>query len=311
MTNTTPDDPRTPLYDTTGGDPLAGRPAHAVDEPLITESYVPVPPTGGGSGSTPSGTGHDSGHDSGTGSDGGSGSDQAKAKAGAAKDEAKNVAGDAKQAAGETAGTAKEQAKNVAGEAAGQAKQLFGQASGQLRDQAGEQQQRVAQGLRTVGGELGDMADRSDSQGLAGEVVRNLSGRAHSVAGWLEGRDPGTLLDDVKQYAARKPGTFIAIAAVSGLFAGRVVKALTADAKSDHGHGTGTGTGNGTATTGTGTTDTATGGTAAPTGTTDSGTHHQGTTASGVGPVAGEYDVVETGTVPGLDDRSSRGGAAL
>lgn len=288
MTNTTPDDPRTPLYDTTGGDPLAGRPAHAVDEPLITESYVPVPPTGGaaGSGSTPSGSGH------------GSGSDQAKAKAGAAKDEAKNVAGDAKQAAGETAGTAKEQAKNVAGEAAGQAKQLFGQASGQLRDQAGEQQQRVAKGLRTVGGELGDMADRSDSQGIAGEVVRNLSGRAHSVAGWLEGRDPGTLLDDVKHYAARKPGTFIAIAAVSGLFAGRVVKALTAEAKSDHGHGTGT-------------TGTATGGTTAPTGTTASGTHHQGTTASGVGPVAGEYDVVETGTVPGFDDRSSRGGAAL
>ena len=292
MTNTTPDDPRTPLYDTTGGDPLAGRPAHAVDEPLITESYVPVPPTGGavGSGSVPSGTGHD----------GGSGSDQAKAKAGAAKDEAKNVADDAKQAAGETAGTAKEQAKNVAGEAAGQAKQLFGQASGQLRDQAGEQQQRVAQGLRTVGGELGDMADRSDSQGLAGEVVRNLSGRAHSVAGWLEGRDPGTLLDDVKQYAARKPGTFIAIAAVSGLFAGRVVKALTAEAKSDHEHGTGSAT-----------TGTATGGTAAPTGTTASGTHHQGTTASGVGPVAGEYDVVETGTVPGLDDRQPRGGAAL
>lgn len=275
MTDTTPNEPRTPLYDTTGGDPLAGRAAHAggADEPLITESYVPVPPTGGaaGSGSTASGSGS-------TGS----------GKADAAKGEAKAVAGDAKQAAGETAGTAKEQAKNVAGEATGQAKQLFGQATGELREQAGQQQQRVAEGLRTVGGELSDMAEKSDSSGLAGEVVRNLSGRAHSVAGWLEGRDAGSLLDDVKQYAARKPGTFIAIAAVSGLFGGRVVKALTAEAKSQH---------------------------ESTTGTTASGTHHQGTTAggtaAGVGPVAGEYDVVETGTVPGFDDRSTRGGAAL
>lgn len=279
MTDTTPNEPRTPLYDTTGGDPLAGRPVHAgADEPLITESYVPVPPTGGAAGS--------GSHASGSGSTG-------SGKAGAAKDEAKNVAGDAKQAAGEAAGTAKEQAANVASEATGQAKQLFGQATGELRDQAGQQQQRVAEGLRTVGGELSEMADKSDSSGLAGEVVRNLSGRAHSVAGWLEGRDPGSLLDDVKQYAARKPGTFIAIAAVSGLFAGRVVKSLTAEAKAQHESTSSTGT----------------------TGTAASGTHVQGTTtggtAAGVGPVAGEYDVVETGTVPGFDDRSTRGGAAL
>ncbi|GAB2984043.1 hypothetical protein [Frigoribacterium salinisoli] len=293
MTDTTPNAPRTPLYDTTGGDPLAGRPVHAggTDEPLITESYVPVPPTGGttGSGSTASGSG----------SSGSGKADAAKGKADAAKGEAKAVAGDAAQAAGETVGSAAEQAKAVAGEATGQAKQLFGQATGELRDQAGQQQQRVAEGLRTVGGELSDMAEKSDSSGLAGEVVRNLSGRAHSVAGWLEGRDPGSLLDDVKQYAARKPGTFIAIAAVSGLFAGRVVKSLTAEAKAQH-----------ESTTGTGTT-----GASASTGTSASGTHVQGTTAggsaAGVGPVAGEYDVVETGTVPGSDDRSTRGGAAL
>lgn len=295
MTDTTPNAPRTPLYDTTGGDPLAGRPVHAggADEPLITESYVPVPPTGSaaGSGSTAGGSG----------SSGSGKADAAKGKADAAKGEAKAVAGDAAQAAGETVGSATEQAKNVAGEATGQAKQLFGQATGELRDQAGQQQQRVAEGLRTVGGELSDMAEKSDSSGLASEVVRNLSGRAHSVAGWLEGRDAGSLLDDVKQYAARKPGTFIAIAAVSGLFAGRVVKSLTAEAKAQHESSTGTGTG--------------TTGTSGTTGTTASGTHTQGTTAggtaAGVGPVAGEYDVVETGTVPGFDDRSTRGGAAL
>ncbi|MBF4577558.1 hypothetical protein [Frondihabitans sp. VKM Ac-2883] len=63
--------------------------------------------------------------------------------------------------------------------------------------------------------------------------MRKLSGRAGSAASWLDGRDPGSLVDEVKQFAAQKPGTFIAIAAGAGLLAGRLTKALAADAKSD------------------------------------------------------------------------------
>ncbi|ROS58955.1 hypothetical protein EDF38_1795, partial [Frigoribacterium sp. PhB160] len=180
--------------------------------------------------------GHDhTGNDAGTGT---GAADTAKAKAGAAKDEAAGVADDAKSAASDVAGSAKEQVSKVASEAGGQAKQLFGQATGELKEQAGAQQEKAAAGLRQVGDQLGSMADSADS-GIAGELVRNLSGRAHGVAGWLEGRDPGSLLDDVKSYAARKPGTFIAIAAVSGLLAGRVVKSLTAEAGDEHAATTG------------------------------------------------------------------------
>ncbi|QNE43769.1 hypothetical protein F1C15_08100 [Frigoribacterium sp. NBH87] len=133
------------------------------------------------------------------------------------------------------------------------------------------------------------MADSSDT-GLAQDLVRNLSGRAHGVASWLEGRDPGTLLDDVKHYAARKPGTFIAIAAVSGLFAGRVVKALTAEAKSEHASDAGS-TGTGTAST-------------TPAGVT-SRTAPPAGDATITGPVAGEYDVVTEGDVPGFGTTTS------
>ena len=39
----------------------------------------------------------------------------------------------------------------------------------------------------------------------------------------------------MRQYAARRPGVFIALAAVSGVVAARLTKALVADAKSDTG----------------------------------------------------------------------------
>jgi uncharacterized protein YjbJ (UPF0337 family) len=211
-------DPSTPVYDTTSeGQPLRGAASghdHLRRDDAVTDlgdqvgAYADI--------TDPDATASDFsataapvveehlGHDhAGTGT---GAADTAKAKAGAAKDEAAGVADDAKSAASDVAGSAKEQASKVASEATGQAKQLFGQATGELKEQAGAQQEKAAAGLRQVGEQLGTMADSADS-GVAGELVRNLPGRAHGVAGWLEGRDPGSLLDDVKSYAARKPGT--------------------------------------------------------------------------------------------------------
>ncbi|MGL3200443.1 MULTISPECIES: hypothetical protein [Curtobacterium] len=175
--------------------------------------------TGAGSSSGGSGAGS-----SGSGS-GGSG------KADAAKGAAKDVAGDAKDKAADVAGTAKEQAGKVASEATDHAKQLYGQASATLKSQAADQQQRAASGLRDIGDQLGRMAENDDEQGIAAKVVRDLSHRAGSAAGYLEGRDPGSLLDEVKSFAAKRPGAFIAIAAGAGILAGRLTKALATEVK--------------------------------------------------------------------------------
>ena len=204
------------------------------------EQLPPAPTTG-----SPVGTGS-TGSDSGSAGSGG--------KADAAKGAAQDVAGDAKEKAANVAGTAKEQASNVASEVTDHAKQLFGQASDTLKEQAGDQQQRAASGLRSIGEQLGRMAENDDEQGVASKVVRDLSNRATSVAGYLEGRDPGSLVSEVKSFAAKRPGTFIAIAAGAGLLAGRLTKALATEVKHEKeadalGHDT-TGT---TGTTGTGT----------------------------------------------------------
>jgi cell division septum initiation protein DivIVA len=190
---------------------------------IPADEQLPAGSTPAGSLTATSGT---AGHD-----DSGSDSSGGKAKADAAKSAASDVAGDAKEKAANVAGTAKEQAANVASEVSDHARQLFGQASGTLKDQASDQQQRAAGGLRTIGDQLGKMAENDDEQGLAAKVVRDLSGRASSFASYLEGREPGTLVEDVKSFAARRPGAFIAIAAGAGILAGRLTKALTTEIK--------------------------------------------------------------------------------
>jgi len=169
----------------------------------------------------------------GAGADGSTGG-TSSGKADAAKGAAKDVAGDAKQAGAHVTGVAKEQAGKVASEATDHARQLYGQASASVKSQAGQQQERAASGLRTIGQQLSSMADNAEDNGIATKVVRDLSSRAHTVAGYLEDRDAGSLLSEIRSYAARKPGTFIALAAGAGILAGRLTKALTAEIKHEH-----------------------------------------------------------------------------
>ena len=149
-----------------------------------------------------------------------------------AREQAQNVASDAKDAAQDVVGVAKDEAKGVAAEAKGQAKDLISQTTAELKDQAATQQKRVASGLHSVADEFESMADGSVG-GVASELVRTLGDRAESVASWLDQRDPGSLLAEVKSFAARKPGTFIAIAAGVGIVAGRLTKSLAAAASDD------------------------------------------------------------------------------
>jgi hypothetical protein len=150
--------------------------------------------------------------------------------AGGAKEQASHLASEASQAGGHVAHVAGEQTKKVASEAGTQAKNLLHTVGDEVRSQASTQQSRVAQSLRSVGDELSQMAQNSDSSGAASKVVNTASDRVQSVAQWLEDREPGDLLDEVKSFARRRPGLFIGIAAGVGILAGRVTRAVT-----DHG----------------------------------------------------------------------------
>jgi hypothetical protein len=147
-----------------------------------------------------------------------------------AKDQAGQVADTAKQAGAQVAGTVKEQAGQVTAEAGKQAKQLLSQAQSEVTEQAAATQQRVSEGLHALADELTGMTKNSDQDGPATDLARQAAEKAHQAARWLADRDPGTLLDEVRSFARRKPGTYLAIALGAGVLAGRLTRGLTAPA---------------------------------------------------------------------------------
>ncbi len=151
-----------------------------------------------------------------------------------AKNEAATVGQSAKDAGGQVASTATDQAKNVAGETKRQAQDLIAQAHGQVKDQAGAQKEKATTGLRSLADELRSVADGNAPQnGMTSDLARQAADKAHEIASWIEARDAGTLLDEVRALARRKPGTFLLGAALAGVAAGRLTRGVVAANSSD------------------------------------------------------------------------------
>jgi hypothetical protein len=150
-----------------------------------------------------------------------------------AKEKAADVSQGAADAGKHVAGVAKDQAAGVASETTKQAKDLLAQTRGELQGQAATQQDRIAAGIRSLSSELGSMASNSDQSGTATDLVRQVSARAEDVAGWLEARDPGALVQEVSDFARRRPGAFLAIAVGAGLLAGRLTRGAVDAARDD------------------------------------------------------------------------------
>jgi hypothetical protein len=147
------------------------------------------------------------------------------------KEQATAVGQSAVQAGGDVVESAKDQAAHVASETSAQVRDLYGEARTQLAQQAGVQQERAVAGLRSLGDEVRAMADRGGESGPATQMARHASDTVHRAAQWLDEREPGHVLDDVKSYARNNPGTFLLGAAVLGVLAGRLTRNLAADPK--------------------------------------------------------------------------------
>jgi hypothetical protein len=156
----------------------------------------------------------------------------------AAKEEAADVARTAAGSAQNVAQTAKEEVANVASEAKHSAQDLMHQARSGLTSQAGTQQQKAAEGIRTISGQLQSMADAPEQQGIASDLIRQAADRTSSMATWLENREPGDLLGEVQRFARNRPGTFLLLAAGAGILAGRLTRGLTAGATQSSSTGT-------------------------------------------------------------------------
>ncbi len=153
--------------------------------------------------------------------------------AAAAKGEAQNVKDTTAQATQQVAGTAKEQAGQVAGDVKEQTQQLASQAKSQLSDQAMSQRDRASEGLRSLGGELRTMAESSEQSGLAAQLARQGADLAEQAADFLGQRQPSELVDEVRDFARRRPGGFLAGAALAGVVVGRLTRGAKSARDSD------------------------------------------------------------------------------
>lgn len=144
--------------------------------------------------------------------------EQAQATASTAADQGKHVAG-----------VAKEEAQSVASEAAGQARNLVNETLSQVNDQMSEQtrtqRDKVVGSLQTLGDDLEKMVSgEGGGSGLAETLAREVADRARTLSSQLEGREPGELLDEVRQFARQRPGVFLLGALAAGVIAGRVAR---------------------------------------------------------------------------------------
>lgn len=144
----------------------------------------------------------------------------------AAKEQATAVGQSAADAGQHVAGVAKDQVQNVAAEAGTQAKELLDQTRTELGSHAIAQQQRVATGLHALGDELHAMTHHDSDPGVATDLARQGATRSHDLASWLEDREPGDLLNELKGFARRRPAAFLGLAAGAGLLAGRLTRGV-------------------------------------------------------------------------------------
>jgi hypothetical protein len=142
-----------------------------------------------------------------------------------AKEQAKEAAGSAAEQTKHVAGVAQDEATRVASEASTQLRGLVQQATSQLEEQSSEQKTRLAETVRSFADDLESMQSGEQTSGLASQAVQQVTQQAKELASRLENREPRELLDDVRRFARRRPGTFLLGALAAGVITGRLTRA--------------------------------------------------------------------------------------
>lgn len=151
--------------------------------------------------------------------------DQAKDATRTAADEGRETARTAASEGKHVAGVAKDEAANVLEESKQQARNLLDEARTQVDEQSRTQRDRLVSTLRTFGDDVEKMSRGEQAPGgMAQDLARQLSERAKELGDRMDGREPAELLDEVRAFARRRPGTFLLGAVAAGMLAGRLTR---------------------------------------------------------------------------------------
>jgi len=141
----------------------------------------------------------------------------------------KQVAGQGKKAASVAAtqvkDTAAEQAQRVGSEAKAQVRNVVGEARDKLSEQARSQNDKLVGSIRQTADHLDEMrGDRPDSPATA--VVSRVADGGRQLADYLDRNGPEGVLQEVQDFARRRPGAFLVTALAAGFVVGRLGKSV-------------------------------------------------------------------------------------
>jgi hypothetical protein len=160
-----------------------------------------------------------------------------------AQEKAQEAASTAAEEGRHVADVAKEEVQNVAGEAAAQARNVVDetmtQVGSQLTDQTREQRDRLVGTLQTFSDDLEKLTNADEMPGLATDLVREVAQRTRTLGSALENREPQELLEEVRRFARRRPGTFLLGALAAGMVVGRLARGAKQGSSSGSAPGSG------------------------------------------------------------------------
>ncbi|MDQ6726883.1 MAG: hypothetical protein M3066_12060 [Actinomycetota bacterium] len=150
---------------------------------------------------------------------------QATRVKGTAVGQGKVVARTAGEDVRELGATVRDQADQVRGELAGQARELLSETRDQLQAQADVQTGRLAAALLQVGTQAVALAGgRPEEAGPLAQYAEQAAGWLDACAAEIEERGLEGIAADVTDFARRRPGVFLAGAAVVGFGVGRLIR---------------------------------------------------------------------------------------
>jgi len=131
---------------------------------------------------------------------------------------------------GEEAG---QQARQVAETARQEGRTVAAEIKGSVRAQVDTQRDRAAESLRSLGSGMREMAGDRDDR-LAG-VMTEVAQRVDDVSRWMKTHETAEMLRSVEDFARRRPGMFLAGAALLGIVAGRLTRGIAAGSPDGNG----------------------------------------------------------------------------
>ena len=151
-----------------------------------------------------------------------------------AREAAGTVTNEVTDRASELKDTAAEHVGAVASEAKDQARNVMDQTRSEVGRQLDEQGRRMGKAVRQASQQLHSMAGSSEP-GVVTDITRQLGDGLESVARTVEQNGVQGIADDLRSFARRQPGLFLAGAGIAGFLVARLLRSGAMSASSGSG----------------------------------------------------------------------------